>query len=258
MASTLGTLNPLRYRGYVYDTETGLYYLQSRYYNPTRGRFLNADAFTSTGQGLLGNNMFAYCGNNPINCVDSSGNFTLYAMLGAAIGGAVAGAIIGTVSYLVSSGISGTEVTAEGLLTAIGIGAFNGALGGVAGLVNNIVVKGLLCAAVGAVSGIYAGISTDGSLGEKIAVGVSTATIATVCTYAGTKIDTNNLSAGATAFATFSSAMAVSVPGEIAVVSSQKAINQAAEKNNTPVTSIRPSRARPHNYVTVLMLKEAI
>ena len=56
MASTLGTINPLRYRGYVYDQETGLYYLQSRYYNPEMGRFINADAFNSTGQGILGNN----------------------------------------------------------------------------------------------------------------------------------------------------------------------------------------------------------
>ena len=66
MADTLGTLNPLRYRSYVYDEETGLYYLQSRYYNPEIGRFINADALVSTGQGLLGNNMFAYCRNNPV------------------------------------------------------------------------------------------------------------------------------------------------------------------------------------------------
>ena len=74
-ATTLGTLNPLRYRGYVYDTETGLYYLQSRYYNPEIGRFLNADAFTSTGQGLIGNNMFAYCLNNPIVNSDTLGYY---------------------------------------------------------------------------------------------------------------------------------------------------------------------------------------
>ncbi len=73
LASTLGTLNPLRYRGYVYDNETALYYLQSRYYNPEMGRFLSADVFTSTGQGMLGNNMFAYCGNNPVNKYDSTG-----------------------------------------------------------------------------------------------------------------------------------------------------------------------------------------
>ena len=65
-ANTLGKYNPLRYRGYVYDTETGLYYLQSRYYNPDMGRFINADGYASTGQGLLGNNMFAYCANNPV------------------------------------------------------------------------------------------------------------------------------------------------------------------------------------------------
>ncbi len=73
MAGTLGANNPLRYRGYVYDRETGLYYLQSRYYNPKIGRFINADAFTSTGQGLLGNNMFAYCRNNPVCRIDISG-----------------------------------------------------------------------------------------------------------------------------------------------------------------------------------------
>ncbi len=65
--------NPLRYRGYVYDYETGLYYLQSRYYDPEIGRFINADAFTSTGQGFVGNNMFAYCGNNPVTRKDPNG-----------------------------------------------------------------------------------------------------------------------------------------------------------------------------------------
>jgi len=73
MADTLGVLNPLRYRGYVYDTETGLYYLQSRYYNPEIGRFINVDSFVATGQGLLGYNMFAYCGNNPISRYDPTG-----------------------------------------------------------------------------------------------------------------------------------------------------------------------------------------
>ena len=72
--TTLGKLNPLRYRGYVYDVETGLYYLQSRYYNPEWGRFINADSYVSTGQGLTGNNMFAYCGNDPINRIDAHGN----------------------------------------------------------------------------------------------------------------------------------------------------------------------------------------
>ena len=75
MAATLGQLNPLRYRGYVYDTETELYYLQSRYYDPELGRFINADGFVSTGQCLLGNNMFAYCLNNPVSWTDFLGKF---------------------------------------------------------------------------------------------------------------------------------------------------------------------------------------
>ena len=74
LASTIGTLNPLRYRGYVYDSETGFYYLQSRYYDPQTGRFINADGYVSTGQGIMGNNMFAYCANNPVNLIDPTGN----------------------------------------------------------------------------------------------------------------------------------------------------------------------------------------
>ena len=75
MADTLGNLNPFRYRGYFYDTETGLYYLQSRYYNPETGRFINADGYVSTGQGTVGNNMFTYCGNNPQSRADPRGCF---------------------------------------------------------------------------------------------------------------------------------------------------------------------------------------
>ena len=65
--------NPFRYRGYYYDTDLGMYYLQSRYYDARIGRFINADGYVSTGQGLTGNNMFAYCGNNPVNRVDPTG-----------------------------------------------------------------------------------------------------------------------------------------------------------------------------------------
>lgn len=50
-----------------------MYYLQNRYYDPEMGRFINADTFVTTGQGLLGNNMFAYCNNNPVNLMDSTG-----------------------------------------------------------------------------------------------------------------------------------------------------------------------------------------
>ena len=70
----LAEINPLRYRGYYYDNETGFYYLQSRYYDPANRRFINADSYQSTGQGFVGTNMFAYCNNSPVDLYDPSGN----------------------------------------------------------------------------------------------------------------------------------------------------------------------------------------
>lgn len=71
----LRELNPFRYRSYVYDTESGLYYLQSRYYDPFTGRFLNADSCFDTQTSVLGTNMFAYCDDNPINRLDQNGKW---------------------------------------------------------------------------------------------------------------------------------------------------------------------------------------
>ena len=70
----MAEINPLRYRGYYYDSETGFYYLQSRYYDPEICRFINADSYTSTGRGYLGYNMFAYCNGNPVVYSDPSGH----------------------------------------------------------------------------------------------------------------------------------------------------------------------------------------
>mgnify|MGYP000391477590 CR=1 FL=1 len=72
---TIREINPIRYRGYVYDTETSLYYLQSRYYDPLTGRFLNADeiSYMFINDSVIGSNAFSYCDNNSINAVDSDG-----------------------------------------------------------------------------------------------------------------------------------------------------------------------------------------
>ena len=75
-SGTLADINPLRYRGYYYDAETGFYYLQSRYYDPEIGRFINADSYASTdATGLLSTNMFAYCENDPVNRSDPRAEF---------------------------------------------------------------------------------------------------------------------------------------------------------------------------------------
>ena len=72
-SGTMAEINPIRYKQYYYDTETGFYYLMSRYYDPEVGRFINADAYASTGQGITGCNMFLYCTNNPVSLYDPDG-----------------------------------------------------------------------------------------------------------------------------------------------------------------------------------------
>jgi RHS repeat-associated protein len=78
LKDTVGEKNPYRYRGYRYDIETGYYYLQSRYYNPEMGRFINADAIGGNVGALLSHNIFAYCNNNPVTAQDPSGFRPIY------------------------------------------------------------------------------------------------------------------------------------------------------------------------------------
>ena len=79
-AYCIGGINPYRYRGYYYDSEIGMYYLQSRYYNPTVGRFVNADETTCLGTSgtILGYNLFLYCFNNVVNLCDPYGYAPTY------------------------------------------------------------------------------------------------------------------------------------------------------------------------------------
>ena len=150
MATTLGVHNPLRYRGYVYDSETQLYYLQSRYYDPALGRFINADAFASTGTGLLGYNMFAYCNNNPVAYSDPAGQSIVLAIaIGAAIG-AVIGGVVGAVAS--------KKKTGEVKVGAVAAGAVAGA-----------VVGGLAGWGVGAASAASAGAASTATVAGTIA-----------------------------------------------------------------------------------------
>ena len=87
MTDPLAELNPLRYRSYVYDQETGFYYLNNRYYAPAVGRFISADVYVSTGQNIIGHNMFAYCANNPVLNTDQTGSepITISLLIGVAV-----------------------------------------------------------------------------------------------------------------------------------------------------------------------------
>ena len=88
----IASLNPIRYRGYYYDTETGLYYLNARYYSPEWRRFISPDAAEyidpETPNGL---NLYAYCNNDPVNYADPSGHSIIAAILLGALFGAVIG-----------------------------------------------------------------------------------------------------------------------------------------------------------------------
>ena len=135
---TMAEINPLRYRGYYQDSETGFYYLQSRYYDPTICRFINADSYASTGQGLLDYNMFAYCKDNPVNQMDPTGEFGFW--------GAVLGAVVGAVCGVISSAVTGGD--AKDIL----ISAISGAVaGGIIGGFGNTVLARAAASAVTAV-----------------------------------------------------------------------------------------------------------
>ena len=126
----IGHRNPIRYRGYYYDIETGLYYLQSRYYDPEVGRFISADEYISTGQGILGFNMYAYCGNNPIMGYDPFGQFSLGDVLDIGItvvSGLYSCAVgLGTFgSSLATTGCPGLSVAKGFLKGATTFGAIN-------------------------------------------------------------------------------------------------------------------------------------
>ena len=73
----LAVNNPFRYRGYYYDVESGLYYLNSRYYDPQTGRFINADSLLGTDGFASYYNLFTYCGNNPVILIDKDGNWSV-------------------------------------------------------------------------------------------------------------------------------------------------------------------------------------
>ncbi|MDE6442040.1 MAG: RHS repeat-associated core domain-containing protein, partial [Clostridia bacterium] len=96
-ASTIGNLNPFRYRSYFYDTETGLYFLQTRYYDPQVGRFLNMDSVQyADPEATNGLNLYVYCANNPVMYADPTG--TSFILLAAILLGAAFGAMEGYIS----------------------------------------------------------------------------------------------------------------------------------------------------------------
>ena len=156
----LAEINPLGYRGYYYDSETGFYYLQSRYYDPENHRFINADTYASTDSGnSIASNMFAYCGNNPIIRSDDDGQFWHI------IVGAVIGATVGAISAAIQG--KGTA----GILAGAVLGAASGALAASgAGVVAQTIGSGVLSMAENAIDQVE-DIAKDKTNKKKFSVG---------------------------------------------------------------------------------------
>ena len=157
----VGIVNPFRYRSYYFDQFTRLYYLQSRYYDIETKRFISADSINNlTPEKLNGFNLYAYCLNNPVNMIDSTGTspkWWQWALFGIGAALVIAAAVVLTVITY------GAAAAPAGMLGAMVLGAAKGALIG---------------AAVGAAAGIaagaiYAGV-TGADMGDSILQGFLT------------------------------------------------------------------------------------
>ena len=143
LAETLGKVQPFRYRGYVFDEETGLYYLRSRYYNPRWGRFANADAEIAVEAKLWDAKLFLYCANNPVRYTDDGGNsfWDVLADCGKAL--LVAAVVVAVVAVVIAATgggggfalaaaggeiISGAAVADAAMTTAVAAGATGASL----------------------------------------------------------------------------------------------------------------------------------
>ena len=155
-----------------------MYYLQSRYYDPEVGRFLNADAYTSTGQGILSCNMFAYCANNPVNAVDPTGEsfFLLAGLIGAALGAVIGGSIAASQGQDVLSGAA--------------VGAIAGGLCGLGlGAASSVLLAGTVTASTSAVvSGASTLASAIGSGGISAGAAFVQGNIVSATTYTGVSL----------------------------------------------------------------------
>ena len=147
--NNVAKLNPFRYRGYYYDAESGLYYLNSRYYDPSVGRFINADDISYIQPtDINGLNLFAYCGNNPVMYTDPTGQSVLVFLFGALIGFAVSFAVsAGTQAVFNGGQVNWGTALIDGLF-----GAISGALWMVPGL--GPVATGLINAGLTAANGL--------------------------------------------------------------------------------------------------------
>ena len=173
VSNHIGVINPIRYRGYYYDSETGFYYLKSRYYDPAICRFISADdpSYLGAGETTQGLNLFAYCLNDPVNRIDADGNWSMPNWAKIAVGAvAIAGLAVATVC----TGGAAAVICGAALSGAIAGGASGAVMGAIGGGISG----GWQGALDGACSGFMSGTLIGGATGAASA-GLNIATGAT-------------------------------------------------------------------------------
>lgn len=180
--SFIGNINPIRYRGYYYDVETKLYYLNTRYYDPETGRFISADTLAiidETQADINGLNLYMYCGNNPVMLSDSLGCSPYWDNFWKVLGGVA----------LISALVVGTVLTG-GVLSVVLAGAAIGAISGAIGATVSTTISGdwsnfgnsfLMGTIVGGISGAIAAspLGIGMQIGINAALGVANYAITT-------------------------------------------------------------------------------
>ncbi|MBE6639222.1 MAG: RHS repeat-associated core domain-containing protein, partial [Ruminococcaceae bacterium] len=151
------TTNPLRYRGYIYDNETGFYYLQTRYYDPAIRRFINADDVDLLGANgdFSSYNLFVYCGNNPVSRADNSGYFWEAIAIGFVVG--LVGQYVSDVIGNIQSGKTGINIFTP---TSSALDYFASGVGGAIAAIPGLKLIGTM--AVGAIGSV----ASDGIKGN--------------------------------------------------------------------------------------------
>ena len=182
----IGILNPFRYRSYYYDTETNLYFLKTRYYNPEIGRFMTIDDLSYLDpDSINGLNLYAYCGNNPIKYCDPSGTvFITTAIIVGLIAGALIGGTVGGVyayNRASAAGATGWSLVGQTVLGVLGGAVIGAAIGGLAGYAIGGLITTLapyIGAFLSSSFPIFAPVMMDGALGYAVVATVTGAQIA--------------------------------------------------------------------------------
>ncbi len=193
--TSIATKNPFRYRGYYYDQDLEMYYLQTRYYDPMTCRFISADTsdvLTATPDALTDKNLFAYCDNNPVMRTDYDGRFWLTTLVKA-----VVGAVVNVTTTFIAAKITGQDYT----LTDVGVNAAAGAASAFG--VGGAVLGGVIC-------GVYTGVSAaqnGATFGEAVLAGAVTGF--------ATTMSISNIAAATTNFGNKASEIAVAAFGDL-------------------------------------------